>query len=192
MWSTVSAMTATEMAAAVGSRTSWCIDPGHMPPRWGAAARHTLHTRLGVRDLPTSCPRAGNRDHVIAELGGHHFRHAKHRSSEVASSQAGLGTEIATQYGRAIFQPSTISFTVVVRAQTVVPDPGDPGQSGKGTGMTTDQSETYDTVSPPRTSESACLDGTEHSWRRIHAEERVRTWTYRCEVCRRTLAGLVV
>ena len=61
----------------------------------------------------------------------------------------------------------------------------------EGTGMTTDQTETYDAVAPPQTSQSACLDGEEHSWRRVHVGEQVRAWTYRCDICQRTLAGIV-
>jgi hypothetical protein len=57
--------------------------------------------------------------------------------------------------------------------------------------MTTHQSDTDGTFSPPQPSESACLEGEEHLWRRIHAGEHVRAWTYRCEICNRTLAGLV-
>lgn len=35
-------------------------------------------------------------------------------------------------------------------------------------------------------------DDHDHAWRRIDAGEAVRTWAYRCEICRRTWMTVVV
>ena len=43
----------------------------------------------------------------------------------------------------------------------------------------------------PQTSLSPCRDDCEHHWRRIQAGGPLLEWAYRCDICQRTLGGLV-
>lgn len=66
-------------------------------------------------------------------------------------------------------------------------DPGGNRHLGERDGMDTPSLP----LPQPQTSQSPCRDNCQHAWRRIHAGEPVRAWAYRCDICRRTLAGLV-